>query len=324
MVSLKKCLDKITAEEELKEKTKINVLNAVMEKENKTIDLKKIFSSKRIVTVATAVAACIALTIGSYAFYMTPVNFVSVDINPGVDLGLNFLHKIVQVEGSNEDGKKFITQIKIKNMSIENAIKIVLQKAEDMGYVESDGSTVIAVTAQSNNKNKVLELKKQTEDTIQQMLTEQNISAIIYSDSTNIETRNDAKKEKVSINKYKIIKAIKEINPKTSIKKLEEAKVGEIIQKADQIMNEKETKKVLSKETKETRIKIKIAAKQIKENRKKAKKQKHDKKNDKKSQDSEINTLPTPTAEIDKNKKRNKKHSTPTPKLEDDEDEEDD
>jgi hypothetical protein len=44
------------------------------------------------------------LAVGGYAFYNTPINYVSFDVNPSVELGLNFFDKVVSCEACNEEG----------------------------------------------------------------------------------------------------------------------------------------------------------------------------------------------------------------------------
>ena len=106
-------------EKSIKKKTGYyNKNTTIIEKINNI--LGGIFMKKKI---ALALAACAILSSGGgvYAYAKTPVAYVSMDINPSVELGVNAFDKVVSVEAYNDDGKKILEGTDLRNYDIDNA-----------------------------------------------------------------------------------------------------------------------------------------------------------------------------------------------------------
>ena len=60
------------------------------------------------IALALAMGVILSSAGGAYAYAKAPVAYVSMDINPSVELGVNVFDNVVSVEAYNEDGKKNI------------------------------------------------------------------------------------------------------------------------------------------------------------------------------------------------------------------------
>jgi len=247
MELFKDYLDQIKATEELKERTK-QYLNEtltqtqdgkIIRKESATMKNKnniKSFTVKKVLIPASAAAAVLLFTIGGYAYYKTPVNFVSLDINPSVEIGLNTFDKVVSVEAANEDGEALIEQTDVSNLSAQEAIEALVQEAEEQGYVSEDGSTVVAVTAESNNEEKAQELEEQSKEGVNLAAAAKKTFITVYSDCSDLSLRTEAKELGISPGKYKMIKMLINLDPTITVEQYKEAKVRDIFAKAEELI----------------------------------------------------------------------------------------
>ena len=94
---LKASLDQIHAEESLKTSTKKYLFEKVYFKEKKRPSPLRKFAAAAVCSLAVFIGG------GSWLFF-TPTAFISVDVNPSLELGINRFDRIVSVTGYNEDG----------------------------------------------------------------------------------------------------------------------------------------------------------------------------------------------------------------------------
>ena len=248
MDDFKKYLDKITAEPELKEKSKTYVQAALASQSalkadanTKTTYVRGNWAMKKIITGVAALAACAVLAVGGYAYCSTPVNYVSFDINPSVELGINALNKVVSVEAYNEGGSALIEEIDVIGMPLGKAVNLLVKEAVDQGYMAEDGSTVISVTAESDSEEDAADLQEESEEGVDEALLTKNIQAIVYANCSNLELRTEAKELGISPGKYKLIAILCELDPSISPEDCRDMKITDIIVKANEIISENDS-----------------------------------------------------------------------------------
>ncbi|MPM07921.1 hypothetical protein SDC9_54232 [bioreactor metagenome] len=243
MNSFKDCLNRVKAEDELKDNTKAFVRAALTggldEKAvsgNITQIRKEKPAVKKIMVAISSVAACALLTIGGYAYYNTPVNYVSLDINPSVEFGVNAFNRIVCAEAYNEDGVLLLRENEYLHLSLETAVNNLVQEAAEQGYILEDGSTVVAVTAESNNNDKALKLQTLCENGVTAALDAEDASAIVYTDCIELQLRTQARDAGVSPGKFRLIEILQSLDPGITVEQYKNAKVTDIITEANELM----------------------------------------------------------------------------------------
>jgi hypothetical protein len=235
MDRFKNYLDKIRADDELKETTKDHVTKYAFEKEMKK-NRRKVLNMKKTFVTAAAVAICAVIGFFGYTLYNTPVNYISLDINPSVEIGLNYFDKVVSIEGMNEDGEYLINGLELKRMSVQEAVRTLVEQASRNEYISGDGSTVIALTAGSNDEQKAEKLQQRSEEGVNKALQDGNISAIVYTNCSDLALRNEAKEAGVSPGKFKLIKTLQSLEPEVEIDSLIDTKVAEIMMRTKEAL----------------------------------------------------------------------------------------
>jgi hypothetical protein len=128
-------------------------------------------------TKGLAAAACIMfiLTIGGGAkAYYSPVATVLVSINPHIELKVNFLNKIISSKALNDDGSKILSEVKIKNVNINEGLEIIIDQSKkdkfiDDNYIKTktisvdiDGKSIDISKFKSNIQSSNLSIKIQS------------------------------------------------------------------------------------------------------------------------------------------------------------------
>ena len=112
---IKATFDQIHAEDALKSGTKAYLSEHVYKKS------RGLSIHFRRFAAAAACSLLVFLAGGSYLFF-TPTVFISVDVNPSLELGINRFDRIVSVIGYNEDGRALADNLSIKYMDYTDAL----------------------------------------------------------------------------------------------------------------------------------------------------------------------------------------------------------
>ena len=108
-----------------------------------------------------ALAACavlIALGIGGGAYaYQTPVAYVGIDINPSIELGVNYFDRVVGAEGVNADGQDILSETNVVGMSYEEALASLNDSLANKGYLTADAAVAVTVMCDDDSRCSNLE-----------------------------------------------------------------------------------------------------------------------------------------------------------------------
>jgi len=243
MNSFSEYMGKVKAEEELKIKTGSYVRTAFSsaERQKKAADSGPKFRRKKFVfnnalTAVSAVAVCLILTLCGRAYYHTPVNYLCLDINPSVELGINAFGRVVSILAYNEDGFSLLRDNQYVNLSVVDAVGTLVHNAMKQGFIAGDGSTVIAVTAESNREKAAAQLQSSGDSAANSTLSAGGISAIVYSDCTDLQFRKQAQDAGISPGKLRLIMILQTLDPSIAIEDYKNAKMTDIITKANELL----------------------------------------------------------------------------------------
>lgn len=96
---------------------------------------------------ALAAAAClllVALGIGAGGWALLPSAYVSIDVNPSIELGVNRLGRVASTRALNDDGQQLLDAANVQGMSYEdalNALDVQLQ-----GYISTDAVVEVTIS----------------------------------------------------------------------------------------------------------------------------------------------------------------------------------
>lgn len=92
-------------------------------------------------------AVCLFLLLGTggYSMYRKPVSYISIDVNPSIELGINRFGKVVSADAYNEDGQDILQHVSLENISYTQAINRLLKDESDHHYLGNDSLLVFTV-----------------------------------------------------------------------------------------------------------------------------------------------------------------------------------
>lgn len=142
--------DCIKMDPRLKESTK----QFLSEKRNKkSIVLQRLFVKRAIQAVCAMLLLVIG--IGGYSLVQTPVSYVSIDVNPSIELALNRLDRVVSATAYNEEGINILKDLSLKGKRYTDAIDEVINCEAMEPYLTDESELFFTVAADQNHENKI-------------------------------------------------------------------------------------------------------------------------------------------------------------------------
>lgn len=102
--------------------------------------------------IAACLALVIGLGIGGVHLYRTPVSYVSIDINPSLELSLNRWDRVVEVTAYNADAKAVCDTVDLLHLPYNDALCQLLTAPALQSYLVDDADLTITVVAHHPEK----------------------------------------------------------------------------------------------------------------------------------------------------------------------------
>lgn len=169
-------------------------------------------------------AACICLLLigGGYMMYARPVSYISIDVNPSVELGVNRFGRVVETEAYNRDGKDILARVPLKNVPYLKAISRLLGDESDSGYLTGDSRVFITVISDSQETI----LKEIRGDELSEKYGMQTYTSDLAS-------REEAHQYEMSFGKYRACQELSQVDESVTVEECHEMSVGEIADKIE-------------------------------------------------------------------------------------------
>ncbi len=157
------------------------------------------FSGSKTVVIS-AVVTCIMLVSIVIPQFSTQVSaYMTIDVNPSVELGLDDELKVVELRGINEDGKRVISQIHDwKNQDVSNIAEKIVLKTKELGYITGPTKEIIVSKTVLEQDKK---LDKKLNQEIKGLTNEIDNMEVKLINATESD-RNKAKQQGISTGKF--------------------------------------------------------------------------------------------------------------------------
>ncbi len=107
----------------------------------------------------TCIAACIAFVLavgfGGYSLFETPVSYVSIDVNPSIELALNRFDCVVSITAYNAQGEEILKDLSLKWKKYLDAIHLIVE-SKAMGPYLTDASELVLTVAADSSREETL------------------------------------------------------------------------------------------------------------------------------------------------------------------------
>lgn len=146
---LRKALEEVRCEEDLQTST----LAYLARQRNRRTQNAPAFS---LGSLAPVLAALALVLLFSFQYLQTPVAYVSIDINPSMELGVNRLGTVASAEAYNEDGSRVLENLRLKGLKMNEALDQILSSDTMQDYLTREHELVFTVAARDSRQEEQL------------------------------------------------------------------------------------------------------------------------------------------------------------------------
>lgn len=194
---------------------------------NKRQFLGGIFMKKKL-AIGLTLTLLFTLTGGVFSYSRKAIAYVSLDINPSVELGVSPFNKVVSYEAYNEDGEKILEGNENLNIDVNKAVDNLVESAIKNDYIKEDGSSAISITAVTDNTDLADKLNDSLKTDVTKVLDENNTSADVETSNVALERRAMAKELGITPGKLNLIQKMQSLDPSIKVEDYKNASVKEI------------------------------------------------------------------------------------------------
>ena len=181
---------------------------------------------------ALSIISLILIVIGAGAFFMTnPIGYLSIDVNPSIELSYNRLNRVVQVHGLNTEAQNLLKDKKFSGKNIDKATEEIISILLENGYF-ANGDAALMFSADNSKTSKQLlqRIRNESPKWLKEYYKQTTlITQIVEVDDNKIEL---AHKLGMSFGKYNLVMTLDLADDRITIEDLSNATVSEIVQYA--------------------------------------------------------------------------------------------
>ena len=219
---IKQSFESIKADDALKEQTMAYLKNVIDHPKPK----RKQVPYYRFASAAACMLFVLCIGIFSRQMYYTPVSYVSLDVNPSIEITLNRFDRVIKTKAFNAEGESILSGLKLNNLNYNSAVKTIVESITEQGYIVESG--LVSVTLSTDKSAKEVQMKTALETDVLTVVSNHHLNAQIEVVTVDSNTISEAHAEDLSPAKYLAIMKLKEVDPTASFDSCRDHTIGEI------------------------------------------------------------------------------------------------
>lgn len=197
---IREAFAQVRAEEALKERTLAYLAQSTGNWRSVPVSRRR----PRPLVTAAACAACLLMTLGSLWLYFTPAAYISVDVNPSLELTVNRFDRVISVTGLNDDGAALAESLQVRFLDYTAALEQVLDSPVITDCLARDEALSITVAGADEAR---------TEEMLSQVSACAAERGGAYCHAADLQTAEAARDSGLSCGKYQMLLALQALDP---------------------------------------------------------------------------------------------------------------
>lgn len=161
------------------------------------------------------------------------VAYLSVDINPSIELAVDKNFKVQQINTYNSDGDQIIRETKLKGLNATEAVSKITAQAYQDGFLspKKDNAVVLSLTPIDQSAMPT-GIDNKLKSSVEKTLANANLGGVVQTILTSITMRQEAKAEGLSPGKYAILLEATKAGLNITAQDLKNASIATVIKNA--------------------------------------------------------------------------------------------
>lgn len=168
---------------------------------------------KKVIWILVVIALGLLIWLG-YRYYnlSNKVNgYVLFEINPSVELGVNYYGEVLEVVSVNEDADILTSDLDLVGLTIDDATDKIISSAIETGYInELEDDNAVVVTSLFEDEEKRIEYEKYVIEKVDSCLEEKKVYALVAAQGVDEEIKAEAESYDISYGKMLLVNRLVE------------------------------------------------------------------------------------------------------------------
>jgi hypothetical protein len=178
------------------------------------------------------VAASLLIFILAGQFYLgqTPpaAAYLTIDINPSIELGVSADRKVVSARSLNSDGERILAEVKIKKRDLQEAVEmIVAQAVADQYLTDKDSNIILATLTVDSGTGPVVDLES-VYSAIRTPVDSSGVDAEVIIEPVSAEMRQEAANSGISTGRYLLLQRSNKKGVPVSVSEIASTSLGKL------------------------------------------------------------------------------------------------
>lgn len=143
--------DNIKADVTLKESTKQFVLT----KRRNKVSLFSYLAFQKTFPIAICIALVFVVGIGGYSWIQAPVSYISIDVNPSIELALNRFDRVVSATAYNQEGKDILKNLSLNGKIYTIAIDEIVENQTMNTYLTEESEIIFTIATNHSHESDI-------------------------------------------------------------------------------------------------------------------------------------------------------------------------
>jgi hypothetical protein len=136
-------------------------------------------AARKVASIAAIFLLVLCIYWGVDSYYR-PYTYISIDINPSVEIVTNIFDRIINIRGINDDGKKIVSLKEYRNRSVNEGIENIIGSAIETGYIKQNYENVVLLTILSKDPDEIIKIEEDIQKTIAEEISAAGMDTSIY------------------------------------------------------------------------------------------------------------------------------------------------
>ncbi len=143
--------DNVKADVTLKESTK----QFVLAKRRHKMALVRYLAFQKTFAIAICIALICIVGIGGYSWIQAPVSYISIDVNPSIELALNRFDRVISATAYNQEGKSILKNLSLNGKIYTVAIDEIVENQTMNTYLTEESEIIFTIATNHNHESDI-------------------------------------------------------------------------------------------------------------------------------------------------------------------------
>lgn len=189
--------------------------------------------------VTFAATAVLAMGIAAYYFCFTPSSYISVDVNPSIELTLNRLDRVIHATAFNPEGEQILSRLTLSGQKYDTAAALLVAAINHDGYFNNNPFISVTVNTTAHDKEQILCDILQQSVSAQVHTWEQEAEVEVF--PVTAEVHSDARQCHMSPARYLAIQELMQVDENATLEEYSQTGICQIRQRTQWCHNNQNT-----------------------------------------------------------------------------------